>query len=61
MGTYYMTVGRECHCKNRDIAMRMGLANVVAMGLFALLLFPQLLQTFGSTRFSNKAEQFCFY
>jgi|GEM_PF-3291438 hypothetical protein len=56
-----MTVGRECHCKNRDIAMRMGLANVVAMGLFALLLFPQLLQTFGSTRFSNKAEQFCFY
>jgi len=61
VGTYYMTVGREYYYKNRDIVMRLGLATLVAMGLSAFILFPQLVQTFGSTRFSNNAEEGNFY
>ncbi len=61
VGTYYLTLGREHHGEKRDVVMRLGFATIVAIGLSAFILFPQLVQTFGSTRFSNNADEGNFY
>ncbi len=60
-GVYYFTIGSEDQEKRYTAVWRLFTATLTAVGLSAFILIPQLLQTFGSTRFENNHQEGNFY
>lgn len=61
VGVHYLTIGAEDTKGRKTAVWRLFIGTLTAFGLSAFILFPQLLQTFGSTRFENNNKEGNFY
>lgn len=61
VGAYYLTIGASEREERKAAVCRLALGTALAFGLSAFILLPQLIQTFGSTRFENNNKEGNFY
>lgn len=61
VGVYELTIGASDREGRKAAIWRLAIATLLAFGISAFILIPQLLQTFGSTRFDNNHKEGNFY
>ena len=61
VGMYYLTTGKEKKEERKAAVLRLAIGTLLAFGISAFILVPQLIQTFGSTRFENNNKEGNFY
>ncbi len=61
VGIYYFTIAKENQEERKSAVLRLAIGTLLAFGISAFILVPQLIQTFGSTRFENNNKEGNFY
>lgn len=61
VGLYFVFLSEVDRQERGSVLWQLALATFISLGLASFILIPQLIQTFGSTRFSNNANEGNFY